>query len=213
MLHQIKLPHLPQAAGLSLLIVAGVVLLLFGWRLYRVLLVMIVVAGAGLLAAWLVRGMGMWGMLVVGLPVGFLCGLASATFERYGVFAMGCVAGAAPILDSRVYFFSDHSMYAAALATGLIAGSLAVLFWRPGIILCLSVLGAVCVERGALLVSEHIRPGLGEAIIAQNNLALSLILLGLILLGVLVQDRESKVSKGGPPEATHPGTPAATAGG
>jgi hypothetical protein len=171
---------------------AGLVLLLFGWRLYRVLLVMVSVCVTGLAAAWAVRRWGTAAMLAVGAPLGALGGLLSRYVERYGVFLIGGAAGAAPVLDSRVYFFSDHTMYFAALASALIAGSLAVLFWRPGIILSFSVLGAVFLERGALLLAEQARPGLGERIVGQYQVALCLTLLGMVLLGVLAQDRESR---------------------
>jgi len=186
------IPRLPPEVGLPLLIIAGIVLLLFGWRLYRLLLVVIAVLAGGLAAAWIVRTRGLWAMLGAGLPAGLACGLLSQFFERYGVFMVGVAAGAAPVFASEAYFFSDHAMYFAALACGLIAGSLAVILWKPAIILCFSVLGATMVERSVFLAAEHFRPGLGVQVISQYNLHLCLSYLALILMGVLVQYREAR---------------------
>jgi len=193
-------PRLPEWIGLPLLLVAGVVFLLFGWRLYRVVMVMVVVMAGGLVAAWVVRHWGLWAMLGVGLPAGLVSGILSMHFERYGVFMLGGAAGAAPVLASQAYFFSDHNMYFAALACALIAGSLAVLFWRPGIVFSLSVLGATCIERGIILGAERFRAGLGVRIVTSYNLPLSLIYLGLILLGVIEQYREAPLEKRAPLE-------------
>lgn len=189
MFDRLPVPRLPHEIGLPLLIVAGIVLLLFGWKLYRVMMVMIVVVAGGLLAAWLARTRGLWVMLAAGLPAGLIGGHLSLTFERYGVFVLGCVAGVAPVFASEAYFFSNHAMYFAALAIGLITGSLAVLFWKPGIILSLSIIGATAIERGVILGAEYFRPGLGEGIVARYNLPLSLAFLGLVLIGVIEQYR------------------------
>ena len=179
----------PGLGGL-LLVVVGLVFIAIGWRLYRVLLVSFGVVALGSVVAWMTRSSGVFVMLALGVPVGIIGGLLSYRFERYGVFVLGGMASAAPVLASEIYFMSNHTMYFSAIAGFLVTGSLAVMFWKPAIILSMCVIGATLVERGVLVVMESLRPGLGLRVAVHHNLLICLVFLGLILVGILIQLQE-----------------------
>ena len=187
MFEHLALPNLFRGAAGVVLALCGWVFIAYGWRLYRVLLVAVCVAVGGSIAAWLTRGHGKAIMLAVGLPIGTISGLLAVYFERYGVFLIGGMASAGPILASQAFFSSDHTMYFAALAGFLITGSLGVLFWKPAIVLSMSAIGATLVGRGALLLMVACRPSLGRLVLARYNLAMCLTFLGLVLVGILLQ--------------------------
>lgn len=182
-------PVAAQVAAGALLAAAGLALLALGWRAYRVLLVAVGVFATGLLVARLVERAGVLAMLAAGVPAGVFGGLLTNRFERYGVFFLGGAASATLVLFHADYFMSNHTMYFSAVLCFLLTGSLAVLFWKPGIILSMCVLGATFAERGTLIVLDTFRPGMALYVAAQHNLAMTTAFLCLVLAGILVQYR------------------------
>lgn len=178
-----------------LLAPAGLLLLLIGWRVYRGVLVVCAVVLGGCLAALPFRGVGVLAMLAAALPVGFLCGLLSLHFERYGVFCIGGVAGALPALNSQVFFRTNHAMYFVALVAFLIIGALTVICWKPAIIFSISAIGAALVERGLLVIADRLRPGLALRIISERPLTLCSLFFVMLLAGVMLQYREDEQDK------------------
>ena len=207
MLASLTVPPALRGVAAFALPLIGLLLLTFGWRIYRTVLVMCAVIIGGLAAAALARGHGVVLMLAVGLPVGALCGRVALHFERYAVFVIGGVAGALPVLNSYAFFYTNHTMYAVALGAFLIIGSLTVLFWKPAIVFSISAIGAALVEKGLLMIADRLRPGLGYHLIANQNLALCGLFLLLTLVGVALQYRDSRQEERptGGPEALREG--------
>ena len=146
----------------------------------------------GMAASAFVRDHGVVLMLLVGLPVGAVCGRVALHFERYAVFVIGGVAGALPVLNSYAFFYTNHTMYAVALGAFLIVGSLTVLFWKPAIIFSISAIGAALVEKGLLMIADRLRPGLGYHLIARQNLALCGLFFLLTIVGVALQYTDAR---------------------
>ena len=184
--------------GLGLLLAGGgAVCLVVGWRIYRVLLVAFGTLAAGALAASLTSDFGTLVMLGLGVPVGAFGGLLAARIERFGVFVLGGLAGAVPILVNADFFLSNHTMYFAALICFLLAGSLAVLFWKPAIVLSMCIVGATLVERGVMILLEAAQPGLALRVSSEHNLAVTLVFLALLLVGLVTQMWERRLAEKG----------------
>jgi len=188
--------RLMASGGLALL-VCGVVYLLWGWRLYRVLLVATVVVVSGVAAGLVARECDVPPLLAA-MPVGILCGLCAVWIERFGAFVLGGLSLAAPLADARACFASTHVYLFALIAGFLIAGSLAVVFLRPVMILATSVVGACCIERGVLFLASAARPGIGGYLIRVYPAGFVFIFFGLVVVGILYQTR------GRPEEAPEP---------
>lgn len=140
---------------------AGLALLLFGWRIYRVALVSVGVLAGGAIGTAIAVALRVWFHLnlpavVLAIPIGVLLGLVTLKLEKIGAFLAGGACGALPILMTFSTADYGNGLYLAAGLAFLLGGLLAVLLWRPMIILSLAVLGAALIGQCALLSSDLI---------------------------------------------------------
>jgi hypothetical protein len=131
-------------------VVAGLTLLLVGWRLYRFGVVLpgfLVGAGCG---AWLsYQVLEMWQAAIVGLIAGGLIGaLLSIVLHNLAVFAIGAIA-AVYILNEVWSLLSDNSPNAILLLViGIIGGVVLLAMSKHWMILLSSIVGATMLAWG-----------------------------------------------------------------
>jgi len=149
------LPPLVLAPALGGL---GVLLLLFGWHIYRVLFVAMAVLMGGALGA----GAGFLlnvPMLFLALPLGIVVGLFALRIEKVGAFFTGGLCSALWVLSSPRFPDSGAGLYIAACLAFIITGILAVLLWRPMIIVSLAAIGAWLLTNAILLATDALTSG------------------------------------------------------
>ena len=136
----------------------GVLLLLFGWHIYRVLFVAMAVltgaalgAGAGFLLTV--------PLLILALPLGIVVGLLALKLEKVGAFFTGGLCSALWVLSSPRFPESGMGLYAAACLAFVITGILAVFLWRPMIIVSLAAIGSWLLTNAILLATDALTDG------------------------------------------------------
>jgi hypothetical protein len=186
----------PTYATGAIFIGLGLLLLLFGWRTYRVSLVTIGVligGGIGTALAALVN----LHPLLFALPLGILAGVAAVMMEKVGAFFIGGLVGAIPIIVLRAEFQSTAAFYAAAGLGFLIAGIMAIFLWKPVIVVFLSLLGAAFIANGLALTAERLSPGKAEAFVSDHPVLILAAVLLLAVLGVFFQTGGKEGMKSG----------------
>ena len=149
------LPPLVLAPALGGL---GVLLLLFGWHIYRVLFVAMAVLIGGALGA----GAGFLlnvPMLILALPLGIVMGLIALRIEKVGAFFTGGLCSALWVLSSPRFPDSGIGLYIAAFLAFVITGILAVFLWRPMIIVSLAGIGSWFFTNAILLATDALTSG------------------------------------------------------
>jgi len=174
-----------------LLVLLGVVSLLYGYRVFRgIVVVYSSVAGAAL-GYWLVvaglKRPDLWWIGLIG--GGMLLAVLAWPLVNFFVAAWGAVAGGL-VGAALTRAVGGEWPIAVAVAIGVILGAiLAVLVFRFMIILTTSVLGAAMAVAGLISLLYHverIRPGLQEYL-TQTPYMLPLVMAAPALLGVFYQ--------------------------
>lgn len=175
----------------------GVMLLLLGWDIYRVALVVLGVLigaamGAGL--AFLVD----IPMLILAIPLGLLVGVLSVGLEKVGAFVVGGMCGAVPLLAGQDMFGPGYGIYIAAGLAFIIAGVLAVMLWRPMIIVSFSVLGGWLMAQGVLIATDRMQPNPLRSLAAAHPYWTAGVMALITLIGVFFQasGREEEIPSG-----------------
>ncbi len=149
----------PAALSATIALGAGFLFLFFGWQVYRVAWVALGVLVGGAIGAGisfaLDAGLGVYiPALVLAIPIGLILGMLTLKLQKVGAFIVGGLAGAVPVLSQPHLIQSEYGLYATAGFVFLLGGVLAVLLWRPMIILSFSVLGASLIAHGAFFASD-----------------------------------------------------------
>jgi len=149
----------PPAIVSVLVFVIGLLFLFFGWQTYRVSWVVtgVLVGGAvGLGIAFTLDVVFDVKIpaLVLALPFGIVLGLLTHRLEKLGAFLVGGLCGAVPLLASPHIVGTGTGVFIAAGGTFILGGVLAILLWKPMIIVSFCVVGACLVVQGALLASD-----------------------------------------------------------
>lgn len=184
-----------QAVGI---VAFGMVYLLYGWRLYR-LLVVINYALIGIYAGRFLGqplGSTMWG----GLLGCFMLGVVSRPFMRYSVSLLGALAGA--VLGAAIWrtipFLPDPLIWVGGLAGIVAGGFLAFSSFSLSVMLFTSLQGAAAIMVGLLALLNHY-PGLNEKLtdwICHQDFFVPVLLLLPSLIGIILQGRILKTNSG-----------------
>ena len=177
----------PPVAGVLLLGI-GLLYLLWGWRLYRLVLVITLVLVGGAIGGGVARQFG-WHPLWLGLPFGVIAGLLVAWAERFGAFVLGGMAGVLPVIVSRPYFATPHTYAFAVLAAFLLAGSFTVIYLHPMIVLASAFVGAACMENAVLIVLEAALPGFTYRVVNRYPALMIGPFFAIVVVGILHQTR------------------------
>ena len=185
-----------QIIGLSLVeclifICFGVVCLLYGWRIFKVLVALcfaLIGLCAGLLLnEKLVGGNGMW-LGLIGMVM--MAGL-SLPLMRWGVSALGAVAGG--ILTGGIWYafvLPDRYIWAGALV-GLIAGGMiSFIVFKLAVVLFTSFGGGALIVTAVLAVlHDYFDPGQVKVLVFDYHWFLPVALLVPTVVGIIVQNK------------------------
>jgi hypothetical protein len=177
----------------------GVVCLLYGWRIFKILVALcfaLVGLFIGLMAnEKLVGGNGMW----LGLMGMIMMSILSIPLMRWGVSALGAVAGG--ILTGGAWYafeLPDNYIWAGALA-GLIAGGMiSFIVFKLAVILFTSFGGGALIVTAVLAVMHTYMledPGQVQEMVFEHRWFLPVALVVPTLVGLVVQNKFIKSSK------------------
>jgi len=180
--------------------VAGVALLFFGWHLYRIALVAAGVLMGGVIGTLIAVGLRIAfsvriPALVLAIPVGVVVGLLAIKMQKVGAFIVGGLCIAIPILASRSLIEAGRAVWIAGGIGFVLGGVLAVLLWRPMIVISLAVIGSKSIALGTFGIFDRIGRFDLRARSEQHPYATAGILGVVTLLGVLFQMREDLAPK------------------
>lgn len=187
------LPWLPQIGMLNdvpvsvvaaLFFGAGVLLLLFGWHIYRVALVVLGVLTGGAIGALIAHLVGIH-VLYLAIPLGIVAGVLTAFLEGLAAFFAGGLCGALGMM--ALLQETGAGRYVAVGLAFLIGGLLAIFLWRPMIIISLSVVGAVSIANALLLAANGWTPGSAERFLSGHPYLFAAGLAFLTVCGVIFQ--------------------------
>lgn len=191
-----------QIAGLSLVeclifICFGVVCLLYGWRIFKVLVTLcfaLIGLFAGLLLnEKLVGGNGIW----LGLMGMVIMAVLSLPLMRWGVSALGAVAGG--ILAGGIWYafeLPEQYIWAGALA-GLIAGGMiSFIVFKLAVVLFTSFEGSTLIVIAVLaILHTYFDPQQVRDLVFDYNWFLPVALIVPTLVGIIVQHKFIKGSR------------------
>jgi hypothetical protein len=176
----------------------GVVCLMYGWRVFKIL----VVISFTLLGLFL--GISVTNMIVglnnhfVGGVVGMcVLGILSIPLMRYAVCILGALAGG--ILTSSIWYatpLAERYIWAGALI-GMVAGMISFIIFKVAVILFSSLTGASLIVVGSLALL-YIYPGTSarlEQILFTKQWFLPTLLIAPTLIGLVLQNKFVKDSK------------------
>ena len=189
--------RLPWVAGL-VLIVVGLAFLLYGYRVYKALVILVFAAVGGLVGMVVGACLGLsplWGL--VGTILGALVlGFVAWPLHRVG---WGLLGGAA--LAAVVVCFAEGAgvttpayLYVIAGVVFVLGVILAIWLFRPLLIIVSSLVGATLLVDGAVRLTV-IKPSFGEPIctfLKANDYVLAIVVLVLAGAGALMQWHDTK---------------------
>ena len=182
----------PPAFLSALMFAVGLLLLFFGWQTYRISWVVIGVLVGGAIGTGIAFTLDIVfevkvPALVFALPLGIILGLLTHSLQKVGAFLVGGLCGAVPLLASQHIVGTGAGVFIAAGAAFILGGILAVLLWRPMIIVSFSVVGAFFIAQGALLASDCFESVHLRELVARHPLATAGAVILLTLVGVYFQ--------------------------
>lgn len=175
----------------------GVVCLLYGWRIFKILVTLcfalVGLFGGLMVNEKLVGGNGMW----LGLMGVLMMGVLSLPLMRWGVSALGAVAGG--ILTGGIWYafaLPDGYIWAGALA-GLIAGGMiSFIVFKLAVVLFTSFGGGALIVIAILAVLyEYFDPEKVRILVFDYRWFLPVALIVPTLVGIIVQNKFISSSK------------------
>ncbi len=141
-------------AAAPLLVIAALILMLFGWRLWKVCVILSFgLIGAGLGAKFAGEGSSQWYYALIGTAI---LGLSGYMFANLAIAALGGLIGAGTILFFLNSLNLSHSILWALCAAGLLTGAAYALLHRQHlIVLVTSFLGAILLLSGLAAVAMN----------------------------------------------------------
>lgn len=172
-------------------LVAGFLFLLLGWSMYRVMLLVVGAALGGFIGWWAARLFGI-NPFYLALPLGLATGVVAFLAEKVGAFCAGGLCAVIPVFMFVSFAEAGAILFALAGAAFVVAGVLTLLLWKPLVTISLSLLGAVAVANGLLLITEGYNPDLADRITIEYPPFLIAGILTMALAGILFQTRSEE---------------------
>ena len=177
------------------MLAAGVALLFFGWHLYRIAIVAAGVLMGGLIGTLIAVGLRIAftvkiPALVLAIPLGVVMGFLALKIQKVGAFIVGGLCIAIPILAARSFVEAGRAVWIAAAVAFILGGVLAVLLWRPMIVISLAVIGSKLIALGTFGLFDRVERFDLRARSAGHPYVTAGILGVVTLCGVLFQMRE-----------------------
>ena len=175
----------------------GVVCLLYGWRIFKILVTLcfalVGLFGGLMINEKLVGGNGMW----LGLMGVVMMGVLSLPLMRWGVSALGAVAGG--ILSGGIWYafaLPDKYIWAGALA-GLIAGGMiSFIVFKLAVVLFTSFGGGALIITAALAVLyNYFDPDKVHTLVFDYRWFLPVAFIVPTIVGIIVQNKFISSSK------------------
>jgi len=179
----------PSVLG-AMLFGLGVMLLLFGWQVYRISLVVLGVLVGGAIGgglAFLVK----LPMIILALPIGILVGLLAGRLEKVGAFLVGGLCSALWILSSPAPVTDRIGLYVAAGLAFIVTGLLAVMLWRPMVIVSMAVTGSWLLVSALVTGTEPFSPGTLRQMASRRPMWTAIVMALVTLTGIGFQARSS----------------------
>lgn len=174
----------------------GVLLLLFGWHIYRIALVALGVLVGGAVGA-LIANLAGFHFLYLAVPLGILGGVLTAFLDQVAAFFGGGACGAM-LMIAIVQETAEPAwlLYVAAGLAFLIGGIVTAWLYKPMIIVSLSVVGALCIANAVTLVADVRSPGSARQFFYEHPYVMAggvaLVALGGIVLQSLGENEETE---------------------
>ena len=176
----------------------GVVCLFYGWRVFKVLVV-ICFAMAGLAIGWRISNIvGGGNSPLLGILLGVALGIVSVPLMRWSVGVLGAVAGAL-ITGGLWYAFQlpEQYMWAGALVGFVAGGMMSFIVFKVAVMLFSSLGGSLLVVAGVLALMHQYEPSSAyiKEMFYGPKWFLSSIILVPTVIGIWAQNRMIKGSK------------------
>jgi hypothetical protein len=152
---------LPGIVVAAVFLLIGAVLVFWGWRLYRVALVLLGAALGALVGLCLAPELGV-AAIFVALPLAIFCAILALVFQNAGVFLLGGLWGAYLVLKAPPMFETPAARYLVVALTFLVIGLLAVLLWRPMVTFLIAMCGAALIARAVEFGADQFKPGVAK---------------------------------------------------
>jgi hypothetical protein len=175
----------------------GVVCLLYGWRIFKILVTLcfalVGLFGGLMINEKLVGGNGMW----LGLMGAVMMGVLSLPLMRWGVSALGAVAGG--ILTGGIWYafaLPDNYIWAGAMA-GLIAGGMiSFIVFKLAVVLFTSFGGGALIVTAILAVLySYFDPDKVQTLVFDYRWFLPVAFIVPTIVGIIVQNKFISSSK------------------
>lgn len=181
--------QVPPPITACLLVGAGVLLLFYGWRVYKIALVAVGVLVGAALGAALAARLGVH-PLIVALPLGLLAGIGALMLQKVGAFLAGGACALLLVEGARGMFQNEWGFYLIAALAFLIGGLLALYLWRPMITVSLAMIGASFLAGGLITAADLVKPGWATNLAERHPYWLTAALIIAAIIGVYYQTRE-----------------------
>jgi len=181
--------HFPPPVLACLLLGAGVLLLFYGWRIYRIGLVCAGVLVGAALGVALAKKLGIHPLLVA-LPMGLLVGISALMLQKVGAFLAGGACALVPIFALRGMFHSEQAFYFAAALAFLIGALLALMLWRPMITVSLAMIGASFLSHGVIVAADLLGRNWGSQAAERHPYLITGAVIAATIFGVYFQTRD-----------------------
>lgn len=185
----IRLPQVPPPIAACLMLGAGVILLFYGWRAYKVALVVVGALLGAALGAALARKLHIH-PVIVALPMALAAGIAALMLQKVGVFLAGGACGLLLVASARGMFQNEWGFYVTAALAFTVGALLALYLWRPMITVSLALIGASLIAGGLIAVADMIKPGRATKLVEGHPFWLTAAMIAAAVFGVYFQTRD-----------------------
>jgi len=181
--------HVPPPILACLLLGAGILLLFYGWRMYKIALVVVGVLAGVALGVALANRLGIH-PVIVALPMGLLLGISALMLQKVGAFLAGGACGLILVEGARGMFANEWAFYVTAALAFMVGALLALYLWRPMITVSLAIIGASFLAGGLIVGADLFGRDWGTHAAERHPYLLTAAVIAATIFGVYFQIRE-----------------------
>jgi hypothetical protein len=141
--------------------VVGAIFVFWGWKIYRVALVVMGALVGCAIGAAIAAPLGIAALLVA-IPLALFCAMLAVFVQRLAVFLIAGLWAALLVLGARELIHAEAARFLAAAGAFFVVGGVAVLLWRPVITFLLGMFGAWLVANAVAMTADTLRAGAWE---------------------------------------------------